>query len=100
MNLNSFSEFFIYYQGNVELWLGKMLEVVRNTMHTYIRKAHQAISDKAGFKLIDFENVFISQCGLLGIQMVWTRDSEEALSNAKSDKKVIYVILFDIFNVD
>lgn len=71
----------------MEIWLGTLLNCIRNTVHSVVRRANQAINDP-GFQVIDFENVFPAQIGILGLQMLWTRDSEDALTNAKSDKKV------------
>jgi dynein heavy chain len=42
-----------------------------------------------------------SKVGLLGIQMIWTKESEDALNNAKVDKKVMQVTnqrFLDILN--
>ncbi|CAH3041642.1 unnamed protein product [Pocillopora meandrina] len=75
-------------QGNVEVWLGTLLEMSRKSVHHVIRTAHTAVQDQ-GFNLLEFLNTFPAQVGLLGIQMIWTRDSTEALTNAKYDKKVM-----------
>ncbi|XP_055363688.1 dynein axonemal heavy chain 5 [Betta splendens] len=76
-------------QGNVEMWLGQLLAGVRQTLHAIIRQAHQAVSDP-GLKLLDFQSAYPAQVGLLGIQMLWTRDAEDALTLSKSDKKIMH----------
>uniref|UniRef100_A0A8C2T2W8 Dynein heavy chain 5, axonemal-like n=1 Tax=Coturnix japonica TaxID=93934 RepID=A0A8C2T2W8_COTJA len=76
-------------QGNVEFWLGQLLNGIRKTIHTIIREASVAIND-SGFKLYDFQAMFPAQIGLLGIQMIWTRDAENALNSSKTDKKVMH----------
>ncbi|KAL3320549.1 Dynein heavy chain 8, axonemal [Cichlidogyrus casuarinus] len=75
-------------QGNVELWLGELLSGMRNSIHSIIKSAFFALND-ASFKLIDFENAFPAQIGLLGIQLLWTRDAQEALNQARYDKKIM-----------
>ncbi|CAJ1081553.1 dynein axonemal heavy chain 5 isoform X1 [Xyrichtys novacula] len=78
----------VHAQGNVEDWLGQLLLGVRQTLHTIIRQAYLAISDP-GMKLLEFQSAFPAQVGLLGIQMIWTRDAEDALVLSKSDKKIM-----------
>ncbi|XP_032818620.1 dynein axonemal heavy chain 5-like isoform X1 [Petromyzon marinus] len=75
-------------QGNVETWLGSLLTGVRSTVHAVIRQAAAIIEDGA-FKLHEFQTSFPAQVGLLAIQMIWTRDSEVALNNAKNDRKIM-----------
>ncbi|KAM6971581.1 LOW QUALITY PROTEIN: dynein axonemal heavy chain 8-like [Tautogolabrus adspersus] len=75
-------------QGNVEEWLGQLLLGVRQTLHAIIRQAYLAISDPA-LKLLEFQSAFPAQVGLLGIQMIWTKDAEDALVLSKSDKKIM-----------
>lgn len=72
----------------MEVWLGQLLAGVRHTLHAVIRRAYLAISDP-GLKLLEFQSTFPAQVGLLGIQMLWTRDAEDALVFSKSDKKVL-----------
>ncbi|XP_041462810.1 dynein heavy chain 5, axonemal-like [Lytechinus variegatus] len=76
-------------QGNVEVWLGDLLKTVKKSIHTVIRTSYIALQDKENFNLIEYENTYAAQVGLLGIQMIWTRDSEEALKNARSDRKIM-----------
>ncbi|XP_072307391.1 dynein axonemal heavy chain 5 [Eucyclogobius newberryi] len=75
-------------QGNVEVWLGQLLAAVRLTLHCIIRRAHVVISEP-GLDLLRLQSSFPAQVGLLGIQMIWTRDAEEALVQSRTDKKVM-----------
>jgi dynein heavy chain len=75
-------------QGNVEMWLGTLLEEQQKSMHGVIRRANIA-SQEPNLKMIDFQYSFAAQVGLLALQIIWTRDSEVALNAAKFDRKIM-----------
>ncbi|XP_030652607.1 dynein heavy chain 8, axonemal [Nomascus leucogenys] len=87
-------------KGPVEIWLLDLLKMQMSSLHNIIRSAFYQISD-SGFQLLPFLSHFPAQVGLLGIQMLWTHDSEEALHNAKDDRKIMQVTnqkFLDILN--
>ena len=75
-------------EGSVELWLNDLLRATQESVHGIIREAFNFINDNL-IDLIDFTNRFQAQVGILGVQMIWTRDAEEALSNARTDRKIM-----------
>lgn len=75
-------------ESNVEVWLMALLNMAQQSLHGVIRTAFNAINDSE-FNVLEFLNMYPAQIGLLGIQLIWTRDATEALLNAKSDKKIM-----------
>ncbi|XP_044223058.1 dynein axonemal heavy chain 8-like [Thunnus albacares] len=75
-------------QGPVELWLGVLLLQQQASLHSVIKSSDLEINDE-DFDLLSFLDKFQAQVGLLGIQMLWTRDSEEALQNAEDDREIM-----------
>ncbi|GAA49452.1 dynein heavy chain 5 axonemal [Clonorchis sinensis] len=75
-------------QGHVEVWLGDLLRVSRQSLQAVIRDAYFALNETP-FDLLEFERNYPAQVGLLGIQLLWTRDAQLALQQAKYDRKLM-----------
>ncbi|KAL7304210.1 hypothetical protein TKK_0003404 [Trichogramma kaykai] len=75
-------------EGSVETWLMQLLLTSQQSLHSIIRQAHTTINDQ-NFNLLNFLEKMPAQVGILGIQMVWTRDSEMALLQARADKRIM-----------
>ena len=75
-------------EGSVEIWLMQLLTTVKESVNSIVRNAYHIISD-SNFDMFEFIKKYQAQVGILGIQMIWTRDSENALQNCRVDKKVM-----------
>ncbi|XP_068204591.1 dynein axonemal heavy chain 5-like [Palaemon carinicauda] len=75
-------------EGSVEVWLNKFLIMCQQSVHGIIRQSHHVIQDP-DLNVLRFLEQFPAQVGILGLQMIWTRDSEMALQQARADKRVM-----------
>ena len=75
-------------EGSVEVWLNDLLKATQESVHGIIREALHFINDGMP-DLYELVTKFQAQVGILGIQMIWTRDSEEALNNARLDRRIM-----------
>jgi len=66
----------------------QLLQTSQLSLHSIIRQCYSIIND-ANFNLLSFLDKMPAQIGLLGIQMIWTRDGELALAQARADKKIM-----------
>ena len=85
----------------MEIWINNLLVCAREAVHCIIRwraflnasscnsrQCFHYINDNQ-FTLLEMVNKFQAQICILGIQMVWTRDAENALGSCRVDKKIM-----------
>jgi dynein heavy chain len=70
--------------GNVEMWLGTLLNSMQRSINDIVREAAGRVNDIALQKFMD---EYPAQIGLLCCQIQWTQQCEEALTLSKTDKK-------------
>ncbi|XP_049782831.1 dynein axonemal heavy chain 5 [Schistocerca cancellata] len=75
-------------EGSVETWLTSLLQTAQASLHSIIRQSYTSINDP-NFNVLTFLDKMPAQVGILGIQMIWTRDGEAALMQARADKKIM-----------
>lgn len=74
--------------GLVEIWIGKLLESVLDTVRSIMGTLGQQIADPK----FDYQSQLQSLCGqaqLICIQLVWTKKAEYALNMSKNDRKIM-----------
>ena len=72
--------------GNIEEWLGKLLKHMQQAVNGVVRAAS---ADCEALPLADFTHKYQAQVSLIGIQIKWTLDCEDALYRAKTEKGVM-----------
>ena len=75
-------------QGNVEEWLNVLLDEQRASLNEVIKDAAIGCLNNK-MDLIPYMAGYPSQVGILGVQLLWTRDAEVALTNCRTDKKAM-----------
>lgn len=74
--------------GNIEKWLNDLLEISYQSLHRLIQKSYYLIQDD-DFCLKEFLSNSIPQISILGLQIIWTKESEFSIINSKYDKKIM-----------
>ena len=73
-------------KGNIEVWLQRLVDGMKNTVCAVIKRAIRNVYAQ------DLETFIFghpAQISLLGIQFMWTADTQAALAAAKTDKGIM-----------
>ncbi|XP_014253708.1 dynein heavy chain 8, axonemal isoform X2 [Cimex lectularius] len=72
----------IMAQGGVEHWLGLLLKISTASVGSIIANCWDFMNDPE-FRVLKMQTRFVAQVGLLGLQMLWTRECERAFREWK-----------------
>lgn len=79
---------FVICSGGVELWLGRLLFSMQESIKSILATMAQSLSDP-DFEFISGFQKFPGQAGLIGVQLLWTKDAEYAIKRSKIDKHIM-----------
>ncbi|XP_063230049.1 dynein axonemal heavy chain 8-like [Bacillus rossius redtenbacheri] len=74
--------------GGVELWLGELLEVKKQSIGAIIEDAAHFLLEP-DFHVLEMMKKYPAQVGLVSLQSLWTRDAEKALSTARTNRNIM-----------
>lgn len=74
--------------GSVEIWLGRLLKEMQDTMRTILAGMAISLHDPE-FSFVEEFPSFCGQAGVIGVQLLWTRDAEYALRKCRVDKTIM-----------
>ena len=75
-------------EGSVEVWLQNLLVMSQESVHGVIRNCFQYINDSQ-FNMLEMIQKFQAQFCILGIQMIWTKEAENALVMCRQEKRIM-----------
>ncbi|KAF5272454.1 hypothetical protein FQR65_LT04922 [Abscondita terminalis] len=74
--------------GGVEIWLGKLLQAVRDTVRGVIAAQALTMADP-GYNFVTDFVTSCGQAGLVGVQLLWTKDAEHAIKRSRVDRAIM-----------
>ncbi|KAH8280805.1 hypothetical protein KR054_012086, partial [Drosophila jambulina] len=88
--------------GSVEIWLGRLLKEMQDTVRTILALMSVSLNDPE-FNFAEEFPSFCGQAGVVGVQLLWTKDSEYALRKCRTDKTIMkrtnnkFLVLLNFF---